>query len=315
MSRYSIHSDFKPLDNKKPLFIPFLFSHANKRTKKYLSKIETPKNINIISELIEGYQGEDISVKIYTPRNTNPDRVLIYCHGGSFAFNEAPYQVRLCMDYAVKTPCKVISVDYRLIPKHPFPWALEDCYKAVKWAHDNAEALGIKRQNIAVGGDDSGAALAAGVTLLARERKEFNIGFQMLIHPITSMKMNTPSMKEYTDTPMWNAKLNQKMWHYYLNHADETRFAAPLDMSNHDHLPNAYIEVAEFDCLRDEGIAYASILERAGIDVELNQTTGTVHGFDVVERSDITLEHKQRRIEALQHHFNSVSSIGLNQKI
>lgn len=306
MSKYSIHRDFKPLENKKPLFLPALFSLSNKRSKKYLSEIDLPDNVNITPVTISVYNKDEISVKIYTPKNSNPDQALIYCHGGSFSFIEAPYQVNLCIDYAVKTPCKVISVDYRLIPKHPFPTALEDCYSAAKWVHDNAQALGINQDKIAIGGDDSGAALAAGVTFLNREREAFNIAFQMLIQPITSMKMNTQSMKQYNNTPMWNSKLNKKMWHHYLKDAKDTKFAAPLDMDNHDNLPDAYIEVAEFDCLRDEGIAYASVLERSNINVELNMTEGTVHGYDVIENSEVTIDNKDKRIKALQRYFSSL---------
>ena len=306
MSKYPINSDFKPLENKKPLFLPMLFSMSNKRSEKYLSKIEIPDNLNVTPLSIHGYENAEIKLKIYTPKLSNPDKALVYFHGGSFAYKEAPYQINLYIDYAVKTPCKVISVDYRLLPDHTYPTALEDCYAAVQWVHTHAEELGIDKNKIAVGGDDTGGALAAGVTLLARERNAFNIGFQMLIQPVTSMKMTTPSMRTFTDTPMWNSRLNQKMWKYYLKDCTDTQFASPLDMSNHDNLPAAYIETAEFDCLRDEGTAYAKILERSGIDVELNETKGTVHNFDVVENSEITIQHKNKRIQALQRYFNSI---------
>lgn len=304
MSKYPVHSDFKPLQKKKPLFLPMLFSLSNKRSKKYISKMDLPDNVNITPVNVPGFNGQSTPVKIYSPKHSNPDTALIYFHGGSFAYKEAPYQINLYIDYAVKTPCKVITVDYSLIPDHPYPAALFDCYEAVKWTVQHAGTLGIDSEKIAVGGDDSGAALAAGVTLLARDREEFKIGFQMLIHPVTSMKMTTPSMKTYRDTPMWHSGLNQKMWQLYLKNTDDTAYASPLDVTRHDYLPDAYIETAEFDCLRDEGIAYASVLERTGIKVELNETKGTVHNFDVIEDSEITIEHKNRRIKALQQYFN-----------
>ncbi len=91
------------------------------------------------------------------------------------------------------------------------------------------------------------------------------------------------------------------MWKLYLKDtASDTNYASPIDADSHHNLPSAYIEVAEFDCLRDEGIHYAEALRNEQIDVILNKTEGTVHGYDMVESSEIVLKSKALRIEVLK---------------
>ncbi|PRX75020.1 alpha/beta hydrolase family protein [Cohnella sp. SGD-V74] len=131
------------------------------------------------------------------------------------------------------------------------------------------------------------------------------ICYQLLVYPVTDARQTTESMRQYTDTPMWNAKLNKKMWDLYLKNGVEgpREYASPMEAASLDGLPDAYLEVAEYDCLRDEGIQYAEALRRSGVGVELHRTEGTVHGYDLEEKSGITLESKSRRIEALRKAF------------
>ncbi|UOQ87541.1 alpha/beta hydrolase [Gracilibacillus salinarum] len=211
--------------------------------------------------------------------------------------------MNLCADYALNTPCKVIFVDYRLLPKYKFPYGLEDCYAACKWVSSQAAKLNINKDKIAIGGDSADGALAAGVALLARDRQEFTINFQLLIYPVTDKKQSTDSMRMFHDTPMWNSKLNKKMWDLYLKNVLTDNYASPIDAESHKNLPNAYVEVAEYDCLRDEGIEYAEALKNAQVSVQLNRTKGTVHGYDMVESSEIVVQNKALRIKALQNAF------------
>ena len=99
--------------------------------------------------------------------------------------------------------------------------------------------------------------------------------------------MRTESMALFSDTPVWNSKLNAKMWEYYLQGATEESL---LDIDNNElqDLPATYVETAEFDCLRDEGNAFATLLQRAGVATRLIETKGTMHGFDMAQRSGIT---------------------------
>lgn len=305
MNKYNIHSDFDELKNTKLPFYPIILPVLNKLVQRKNNQMDLPDNVKVSNEKIKGYKGEEISITIYEPTDIVTEDCLVYFHGGAFAIKEAPYHINLCIDYALNTPCKVVFVNYRLLPKHKFPVGLEDCYAASKWVSDNADKLKINIEKIAVGGDSAGGALVAGVTLLERDRNEFNINFQMLIYPVLSKKQNTSSMKKYDDTPVWNSKLNKKMWELYLKDTSSNEnYASPMDAESHNSLPDAYIEVAEFDCLRDEGIDYAEALKNEQVAVQLNTTKGTVHGYDMAESSGIVAQSKALRIRVLQNAFD-----------
>ncbi len=108
---------------------------------------------------------------------------------------------------------------------------------------------------------------------------------------------------------MWNSILTEKMWKLYLKDGvrSHKEYASPMEAASFENLPDAYVEVSEFDCLRDEGIAYAEALQKSGVNIELNKTTGTVHGFEIAEKSEIVRESVDRRIGALKKAFYPVN--------
>ena len=130
----------------------------------------------------------------------------------------------------------------------------------------------------------------------------------MLIYPVTDARQITESIKMYHDTPLWNSKLNEKMWKMYLKDGvgGDRDYASPMEAKSLENLPDAYIEVAEFDCLRDEGVNFAESLRQSGNHVELYKTIGTIHGFDIAEDSEIVRLCVRRRIEALKSAFRGV---------
>lgn len=144
------------------------------------------------------------------------------------------------------------------------------------------------------------------MTLKARDREASPICFQMLLYPVTDARQTTESIKEFTDTPLWNSKLNKKMWELYLKNgvaAGKREYASPMEATSLKGLPNAYVEITEFDCLRDEGIHHAEALQKNGVEVEVYYTKGTIHGYDIAEKSEIVQESVTRRIEALRRAF------------
>ena len=308
MTKYEIHHDFKKFENIKPILSPIFLPFINFITLLGFNKTAVHPDIVETKMTIPGYRYRTIDVITYKPKNIEPGApCLVYFHGGAFALKAAPAHKTLLCEYSIKTPCKVVFVDYRLAPKHPFPIGVEDCYAAVEWVYKSAELLGIDRNHIAVGGDSAGGALAAGVCLMARERKAPRICFQMLIYPVTDARQNTRSIKEYIDTPIWNSKLNEKMWQMYLKNEFKCprEYASPAEASNLENLPDAYVEVAEYDCLRDEGINYAKALYKSGSEVELNLTKGAVHGFDIALKSEVVRKCIIKRTDALRKAFYS----------
>lgn len=278
------------------------------------SKMKPPRWVNknrdhevsTKKENIKSYDGAEISLFVIDPYGLEEvSPCLVYYHGGGFFFEGAGYHYKLAKQYALECECRVVFVQYRLAPKHPHPIPAEDCYAALRWTFENAERLKIDKEKVAVGGDSAGGALAAAVCRMARDRGTDMPLFQLLVYPVTDRRMNYESCRKYTNTPMWNAKLSVKMWEGYVQdkNAPDIAYASPMEAEHFDGLPEAYIETAEFDCLHDEGIAYADALKNAGGQVTLNETKGTMHGFDIVEKAETTKIAVAERISYMKHQF------------
>ena len=231
--------------------------------------------------------GERVPMLLLSPKHAEGKLpCLVYYHGGGFFFGAAGHHYRLAKRYALQAGCRVLFVQYRLAPAHPHPIPAEDSYSALRFAFENAKDLGVDSCRIAVAGDSAGGALAAAVCQMARDRGKKAPLFQLLVYPVTDRRMDTESNRRLTDTPMWNSKSSVHMWRGYLPQGAQSEllaYASPMEAQRFDALPAAYVETAEFDCLHDEGVNYAAALRAAGVAVQLNETKGTMHGFDFVQ--------------------------------
>ncbi len=256
---------------------------------------------------IKSFDGKCIKNTIIEPKQEKENSpCLVYFHGGAFRYPSVPYQLRMAHRYANSAQCKVVFVNYRLAPKHPFPAPVEDGYSTLKWVYENSSELGIDVNRIAVGGDSAGGALAAAIAQMSRDRNGPHVCFQLLIYPVIDCDMQTESMKTFYDTPIWDSIKSKDMWKKYLKNGDQglLAYASPIKAESLAGLPSAYVEIAEFDCLRDEGVNYALRLQEAGVPVELVQTKGTIHAYDMVFKS-IAKENFEKRITALNKAFRS----------
>jgi acetyl esterase/lipase len=232
---------------------------------------------------------------------------ILYYHGGAFVLTYASTHVEAVDYYAQQAKCRVFMVDYRLAPQHVFPRSFNDCYAALEWLHRNADELGVQPDKIAVMGDSAGGCFSAAVAQKALDENKIRLCGQVLIYPSLDWQCNTYSARTYLDAPMFNGVANKKMWQIYLR--DYTglpvpQYASPADRKNLAGLPRAYVETAEFDPLRDEGLTYAERLKTDGVEVTLHETKGTVHGYDTVPESEITKDTFKRRIAFLQSIFS-----------
>ena len=244
--------------------------------------------------------GQTIEALLYAPVGIGDDSpCLIYYHGGGFVIPAAPHHYLLAKEYATRTKCKVLFVNYRLAPRHPFPAAPEDCYAAYTWLSAKAKDHGIDSSRILVAGDSAGGQLATVVCLMARDRGDNMPCGQMLIYPVTGVKMDTESMRNFTDTPLCNSKDIEEYHTFYIQKPlqDDIGYASPIHAESLEKLPEAYIETAEFDCLRDEGILYAERLMASGVPVTLNNTLGTIHGFDIALESEVVRDCVNQRMD------------------
>jgi acetyl esterase/lipase len=191
-----------------------------------------------------------------------------------------------------------------LAPEHPFPAGLEDCYAALVWLHDQADALGVDPARVAINGGSAGGGLAAGLALLARDRGGPAICFQYLGIPELDDTLDTPSMQQFHDTPMWSRPQAVQSWQWYLGDAygtdDVSPYAAPARATDVAGLPPAYVSTMEFDPLRDEGINYALKLLAAGVSVELHSFPGTFHGSAMVTGAAVTQRDGAERFVVLR---------------
>ncbi|WP_018567291.1 alpha/beta hydrolase [Streptomyces sp. PsTaAH-124] len=230
-------------------------------------------------------EGPGVGVRIYSPagrRGGLPG--LLYMHGGGFAIGSVDTFHVETSHIAAEVGAVVASVEYRLAPEHPFPAALDDCYAVLKWMVANSDALGVDPERIGVAGESAGAGLAAGLALYARDRGGPALVMQYLGTPVVDDRLDTLSMRAFTDTPGWNRYNAELSWDYYLGGRglrggdDISPYAAPARAEDLSGLPPAYVTACEFDPLRDEDLGYARRLISAGVPAEVHHFPGTFHG-------------------------------------
>ncbi|GAA1565977.1 alpha/beta hydrolase [Actinomadura kijaniata] len=261
----------------------------------FLGVPEAPGHVEVADREIPGPPGAPpVPVRLYRPRNApGPLPVLVYFHGGGFCTGDLDNEQERCLGFAAEAGALVVSVDYRLAPEHPFPAAFDDCHAATAWAWENAARLGGDPERVAVGGGSAGGALAAGVALRARDGAGPPLVFQFLLYPVLDDRMDTPSMRAYTEPPLFNRTDVEHMWRHYLGsgpgpgRAAAPVYAAPARAADLAGLPPAYLLVAEIDPLRDEALGYARRLIETGVPTELHHVPGVYHGFDGVTSAEV----------------------------
>ncbi|MDD4512962.1 MAG: alpha/beta hydrolase [Eubacteriales bacterium] len=305
-NEYPIHPDFKMWSRMRPPINRFMLPVMQRLMELLWLRERTTAELRVTRESIRSADGSEIRALLYSPVGIGENApCLVVYHGGGFVLPAAPYHFSLAREYALSARCKVLFVDYRLAPKHPFPATPEDCFAAYRWALDNAERLSINPSKIAVSGDSAGAQLAIVVCLMAKERGRAIPCAQMLMYPAVGSLPETKSYREFTDTPMCSSKDMEKYSRFYLQDksAGKPEYSSPIHAPSLADLPPAYIETAEFDPLRDGGILYAKRLRDEGVSALLTNTKGTMHGFDIVFKSPIVRKCVSERVAFLRGAF------------
>lgn len=254
-------------------------------------KCKSDENVTVKKAHIHSFDDMELSAYVIEPQKAEnsdePLPCLVFFHGGGFMLKASGGHYKIAKEYAYKLPCKVVYVDYRLAPEFPFPTPVKDCFVTYQWVLKHADKLGIDKSNIFIGGDSAGGNLAAAVTLMARDRMLPLPKGVLLIYPVTDRRMITASMQNFTDTPVWDAKLSEMMWQCYLGGQDlsTVEYASPVEAKFLKNFPPTYMEVAEFDCLHDEGVAFCERLKKAGVSTELHEIKGGCHGYETATNS------------------------------
>lgn len=254
-----------------------------------------------------GYQDTLLDCHIVESNQLDAEApTMIYLHGGGFFAELSPLILTKACFYANELKCKVFIPRYRTTYQHTYPIPVEDSYCATKDIIKRATELGVNRDKIVLYGDSAGGCLAAAVSLMARDRQEFKIAFQMLIYPVTDYLQESESLINYKDTT-WSACANKQMWKLYLGDSlpSPIDYASPLHAKSLSGLPAAYVEPQEIDSLCDEGISYAKRLESSKVLTTLNIIKGSYHAFEDEYPSPFVVDVLKHRCQVIKKHFES----------
>jgi acetyl esterase len=242
-----------------------------------------PPKVATVTDVLLPLEGRTLEGRLYVPEGAEDTPPLtLYFHGGGWVIGTLDTHDATCRAIAQKSRSAVLSIAYRLAPEHRYPAAVEDCFEALVWAARNSARLGIDSSRLAVAGDSAGGNLAAAVAILSRDRGGPLLRHQLLIYPVTDLDYERASYRDNGGGEYFLGEAGMRwFWGHYLGDLDPD--AAPnavifrqRDLSG---LPSATVITAEFDPLRDEGMAYADKLKAAGVSVDAAVAPGMIHGF------------------------------------
>lgn len=251
--------------------------------------------------------GEDqIRIRVYRPTETVPSLTMVYFHGGGYVIGGLESHHGFCNLLAGEAGINLIAVDYRRAPENPFPGPIEDGLGAYNWVIDHAADLGIDKTKIGVGGDSAGGNLAAVLSLQTfTEAISGQLSavpaFQFLLYPWVDMHSQSESIKRYgkglllTENTMKFFRNN-----YLLGAEDEAVLAtSPLAWSRLDNIPDSLIVTAEYDVLRDEGLAFVDKLVQAQVNVRHQHLPDCTHGFISMGRHSPATRNRLQQVGAM----------------
>lgn len=248
----------------------------------------------------------DVRVLHYTPPGAAQALrpAVLEIHGGGYVIGTADMSDVFNRMVALSHDCVVVSVDYRLAPETPWPGALEDCYAALCWLHDQAETLGVDRARIAISGGSAGGGHAAALAIHARNQGGPAICFQLLDFPMLDDRTgSTADPHPWCGEFAWTPEMNRFGWQSLLGMEpggpDVPDAAVPARVADLSGLPPAYISIGGIDLFLEESLEYARRLSRAGVPVELHVIPGGYHGFGLAQDAPQTKQAKALRDAAL----------------
>lgn len=273
-----IDADVLPALRSTPLAPPVELSDQVERTDHVVS--EDPK----------------VVVRVHRPKGVaGPLPCLYSIHGGgyiigSYDMDDAKFD-QWCPAFGIVG----VSVEYRLAPETPYPGPLDDCYAGLRWTYEHAAELGIDPQKIGITGVSAGGGLCAGLALLARDRGEVPVRFQLLDCPMLDDRQETPS-SQLDRLLIWSKISNTFGWRSYLGSlygGDVPAYAAPARALDLSGLPEAYVCVGGADGFRDEDIVYAMRLYDAGVPTELHVYPRAPHGVMLFADTEVAQQYRR----------------------
>lgn len=243
------------------------------------------KTLVMEQHTIQAGDNPGLRLCVYRGRQTAPGAVgLLWLHGGGYAMGIPEQDLGYIQNLIEAAGCVVVAPDYRLSTQQPYPAALTDCYQALLWMRVQAEGLGVRSDQLFVGGNSAGGGLCVALCLMARDRDDVRLAFQMPLYPMLDDRMITPSSRD-NDAPVWDSTANALAWKLYLGPLYQSEqvpaYAAPARARDVSGLPPAYSFVGDIEPFYDETRMYMERLRRAWIAAELDVYPGCFHGFNV----------------------------------
>jgi acetyl esterase len=235
-------------------------------------------DVEEVTELRIPVSGAEIAGRRYRPAGAKG--TIVWLHGGGWVLDGIDSSDAMCRILAQSAAATVVSVDYRVAPEHPFPVPVDDCWEALRWV-----AAGLEGDDwpLVVGGDSAGGNMSAVIARRARDGGGPPLAAQILVYPVTDHDMTTPSYLEHGANESLLLESNAMRW-FWDNYAPDIADrdhpdASPLRVENLSGLAPAIVVIAEYDPLRDEGLAYAERLREAGVEVSLHRYEDMPHVF------------------------------------
>ena len=272
-----------------------------------LPNLPTFPDIEVTECFVPGPEGApEVRVLVYLPITVEgPRSSLLWIHGGGYIMGTPEQEDLMVKNMVSAIGCVAVSVDYRLAPETRHPGPVEDCYAALKWLHTHASELRVDPTRIAIGGSSAGGGLAAALGLLARDRGEIPLAFQLMIQPMLDDRTCTLAEPHpYTGEFIWTREANRLGWTSLLGQEpglpDVSPYAAAARAEHLEGLPPTFISAGALDLFLEEDLEYARRLTRAGVPTEFHLYPGAYHGFRMVADAQVTQTAARDQLAALK---------------
>lgn len=273
-------SNGKPLEQLSPADARQVLVGAQKSVQVDYSGIQE-------SEKVISQNGYKVKVHITKPTGVKPNApVFIFVHGGGWVLGDYPTHRRLVRDLVVNSGAVAVFPDYTPSPEAKYPVAINEIYAATQWVAEHGKEIGVNGKNLAVVGNSVGGNMSAVVALMAKNNHGPAIKLQVLLWPVTDANFETGSYNEFAEGRFLTKNMMKWFWDNYLPQVEKRKeiYASPLQATVEQlkGLPEALVQTAENDVLRDEGEAYARKLNEAGVKVTLARYNGLIHDYGML---------------------------------
>ncbi|MGN1119149.1 MAG: alpha/beta hydrolase [Oscillospiraceae bacterium] len=254
-----------------------------------MMKIKVPKNVSFGYRTIKTPYGRHIRLLVVRPKEmTKKTAGVLWLHGGGYAtgFPEMVFTSR-AIDLVSRCGALVAAPAYTLSPAAPYPAAVRDCHSALVYMKDHSEELGIRSDQIMVGGESAGGGLCAAVCMYAKDHDTVNVAFQMPLYPMLDC-FDTPTSAN-NHCKVWNTSKNHLAWRVYLRGLKGRKipcYASPSRRKNYRGLPPCYTFVGDIEPFCHETLEYVRRLKEAGVEAHADVYEGFYHAYDMMEDNE-----------------------------